>query len=185
MKFYRVKWEYDQKLFPDKSGRRFVSSELFTQEEFEKIGINPKYVEEVNFLKKDTYKFAGARLSSVLELGRLQKFVDKFRKKLWEKTEWLIRTQQEGTYICHAMVYTLMTMLHFYNEYELENFIKKYLLDETIRVYFPELAEMEKEATIPEERRKHEGWFGVPDSENKKIRLSVVEKIIKQLETKQ
>ena len=183
MKFYRVKWEYDQKPFP---GRKdfYISNELFTQKEFDKWNVNPEYVEEVDFKKEDTYVLSGVRFSSVLELWRLKDFINTFRLEIWRKIRDHINDKIYGDYTCIALKSEVCKVLRRYNEVVLASFVKKSHSNAIVETYFPELVKMEEGAITPKKERLSAGWFGRLSSESKKVRLSVVNRIINQLKSK-
>lgn len=185
MKFYRVKWECDQKPFPKrKRNGSYMSNELFTQKEFEKWNVNPEYVEEVRFLERDTDISSGARFSNILELPRLRQFINTFRLKIWRRVRNNIDDGEFGNYICIALRTITYKMLSEYNEFELADFVIKCHSEAIVEDYFPEFVKMEKKATVPEEEKICVGWFGRLSPESKKIRLSVMDEIINQLKSK-
>lgn len=183
MKFYRVKWEYNQKPFP---GRKdfYISNELFTQKEFDKWDVNPEYVEEVDLKKEDTYVPSGARFSSVLELWRLKEFINTFRLEIWRKVRDHINDGICGNYICIALKSEVCKALRRYGEVVLASFVEKFHSNAIVETYFPELVKMKEGAITPREERLSVGWFGRLSSESKKIRLSVVDEIIDRLKSK-
>lgn len=180
MKFYRVKWEYDQKPFP---GRKdfYISNELFTQEEFKERNVNPEYVEEVDFKRGDTYMFFGTRFSSVLEVRRLKEFINTFRLEIWRNVRDNIDNEMSGDYICLALKSMICKELRKYNEFELSSFVERHHSSVIVETYFPELAKMREEATTSRKEKSNDGWFGRLSQESKKVRLSVVNRIINQL----
>lgn len=183
MKFYRVKWEYDQKPFP---GRKdfYISNELFTQKEFDKWDVNPEYVEEVRFLERYTAIFFGTRFSDILELPRLGQFIDTFRLKIWEKVRDNISNGIRGNYICLALKTETYEMLRKYNENKLAHFTIIRQSKAIVENYFPEFVKMEEKATVPEEEKICVGWFGGLSRESRRVRLSVVDEIIDRLKSK-
>ena len=59
MKYYKVKKEADQKRRKD--GSIYISNELYTKKEAEKLNLNTDFMQLVNVNKNSTYFFFGAR----------------------------------------------------------------------------------------------------------------------------
>ena len=63
MKYYQVKKEADQKRRKD--GSIYISNELYTEKEAEKLNLNTDFMQLVNVNKNSTYFFFGARFESM------------------------------------------------------------------------------------------------------------------------